>query len=170
MAGPDILIRQLSEKLAEELKMYRELASILRQKQKTIIANNLGDLQDTMILEQDLLEEIALLAGVRDTLSLDLGHLLGLRDKRITLTKLIAKIDNGEEDVLTVLRDDMKKELETIQQINRENAKLLEFAIFSIHELVGTIMGFRKNEAPVYTLTGTLQKSTAESTIFNVKI
>ncbi|MCK5684162.1 flagellar export chaperone FlgN [bacterium] len=170
MTDKQVNYNQLISMLIIEKEKYTLLMSILQDKQTAIIENNLEKLQDSMILEQDQYQEIAEMATKRDTLSHDIAATLNIRDRRITLTKIIARTPKKYAETLNNLKIDLKKIFKDIEYLNRESARLLEFAIFNIHDLVGRIMGFSDKKAPVYNLIGKVETVQHQSNIFNMKI
>ncbi len=153
-----------------EKEKYTLLKKILIDKQTAIIQNNLEKLQDNMIQEQDEYQEIAVIATKRDKLSHELAISLGIRDRRVTLTKIIARSPKYYAEALTSVKSDLKNILNEIDYLNKESSRLLDFAISSIHDLVGRIMGFDEKKSPIYTLTGKIESPRSQSNIFNMKI
>ncbi|MCK5520781.1 MAG: flagellar export chaperone FlgN [Candidatus Marinimicrobia bacterium] len=170
MTNTKTFYKQLDALLSVEKKKYLELKTILVEKQNAIVQNNLKELQDSIISEQDMLQEIAELATKRDAVSHELAAFLGIRDRRITLTKIMARSSEENKERLEKRKSDLKSILKGIDIINKENSKLLEFSIHNIHELVSKIMGFNKISPSMYNLSGKKDDSHNQANIFNIKI
>jgi|GEM_PF-3810560 len=170
MAGIHLFYRDLKKILAGEMTMYSDLQDLLRQKQQVVVANDLDGLQDIISAEQDLLQEIADTAAERDRVSTELARILNIRDRRITLTKIINRSNPQEAAELKEINARLKEHITAIQVLNFENQRLLNFAIYSIHELVSSIYGFDREKSGVYNLTGKIDTPRSESGIFNLQI
>lgn len=140
---------QLLEIMGEQANRYEELLGLALEKRDVIIANDIESLQKINHLENILVSQNQKLEKKRQSIVADMAMVLNQKENDLTLTKLIELMkDQEEHQSLVDLRDNFKKILDELKQVNQQNGELVQHALEYI-EYSTNVMRSNTGQQPV---------------------
>ncbi|HHV71070.1 MAG TPA: flagellar protein FlgN [Clostridia bacterium] len=122
-------VKNLYSCLEEQLKFYRELGRLLREKQESIVKNDLSALEKITTSEKELIAVLSSLELKRQEYAVALARGLGLEDEEVTVSSLLAELPEN----LKLAGEELVKELSfvlaEVSQLNKTNNELLEASL-----------------------------------------
>ncbi|HHZ16943.1 MAG TPA: flagellar protein FlgN [Peptococcaceae bacterium] len=118
-------INRLTEILSEQKKLYERLLELSRQKQKHLIKNNLGALEEIVAQEEGLVLQVSKLEEGRVACFSCLAGEYGLNAES-TLLEFLQHVAEHHRAQLKKLHEDLSGVLLDLRQLNQENTALLE--------------------------------------------
>lgn len=140
------LIEELIITLKNEHELYQELIPIARDKTKIIIKNDLMGLQKVTEQEQLFIEKINGLEHKREEVITNIGTVMGKDPKTIHIKDIIMMLEKQpkEQTQLSVIHDSLKREVQSLIEINNHNKSLirqsLEMIEFNMNFIQSTRM------------------------------
>ncbi len=125
------LVEELIDVLSEEERLYRKLSEYGEKKRQILIDADISELEKLTEAEQAASDELLTLSNKQTTVLSDIAEVLGKRDEKMTVTKLIGYL-NTQPDIQSKLSEVKDKLLEAaaqMQKITSINAALLQQAI-----------------------------------------
>lgn len=135
------LIEELVYILDKELKVYRDLLSISKEKTQIIVNNKLEELQQLTEKEQIFTSRVSQFEKRREEIINDIAIVINRRSDELTINKLIELIGNSlkEQEQLVNIYDEFKSVLDELKQKNELNKKLIEQSLDFINFTVNAI-------------------------------
>lgn len=133
---PPDLTRDLLRLLRREMSLYRDLLGLLRKEKEALLKHALLDLSETNRLKRPLIADLRRAEAERQDIVLRLAAALGLPAEAVTLSKVIASLEERESADLSECGATLASVLSLCQEIGRENAILLEHSF----DLVGSLL------------------------------
>ncbi len=125
------LVEELIEVLTKEEQLYGKLSEYGEKKRQILIDADVPALEKLTEAEQEASDELLSLSNKQTTILTDIADVLGKREEKMTVTKLIGYLDT-QPDIQSRLSEVKEKLLETaakMQKIASINAALLQQAI-----------------------------------------
>ena len=122
-------IEFLYELLKKEYGLYQKLQDRAIQKKEIIIANDIEKLTEIVQEDNEIISEIAELEEKRRDIINELNIDISLDNQMINYQKLFEKLPESWKEKYSLLREDLIKIIDELQEQNEQNKVLLEEAI-----------------------------------------
>ena len=122
------IMEELITVMEDELNEYKRFIPILQKKTKSIIENNVDELQSISTEEQQHLDKINNFDKKREDIIKNIAILFDKDYKTLNLKSIISMLDKQPKDQLALskLHDEMKSTIKIILDINEHNKNLIE--------------------------------------------
>ena len=139
------LIEELVSTLKAEEEIYKELLPITEKKTRTIISNDLEELQKITEKEQLMIERLTPLERKRAEIIENIGIVLNRKSDTLTLKKLIELLQKqpNEQKELSILHDSLQTIVKRLVEINDRNKSLIEQSLEMIEFNMNLIQSTR---------------------------
>lgn len=138
MAG---IINELADVLEQEKECYAGLETLADYTTMAVMNKNIEFLQQVVTTEEEFVGRLSLLEKKRESLMKDIAIVTGMKFQSLTVARIIEKIGSETEmgQRLTVLRGEIKEQLESLRRKSELNKQLLsdslEIVDFSVNAL-----------------------------------
>lgn len=134
------LIEELITTLERETEIYESLIPLGEKKTQIIIDNDLDALQKITDLEQNTVIEINALEKKRQEVIVNIGTVLNRNPASLDLRTMVKLLERQPEEQkkLSLIYDNLKKTVERLLELNRQNQSLIEQSL----ELIEFNMNF----------------------------
>jgi flagellar biosynthesis/type III secretory pathway chaperone len=151
------LLSKLCGLLEQETDLYRALLAAVDDEKRAVIASNLGQLNETTKIKENLLLKLRILDEQRSHLLRELAEVLGEPRESLSLKKLSQMVETPHALRLEGCRTRLISLIANIQAANHRNRDLFSHSL----ELVKGSMNLLNNlmaSSPVYYRSGDIQQ------------
>ncbi len=146
LTSMDGQFQDLTLNLSLEVKLYKDLETLLKDKQSSIIKGDIETLQNIVHEEQRLIPKIQTATRARELRASTIGAVSKLRVTTPSLKELIDLSPSHHQRELIEFREDLIMSLDQIARINRENEFLLNSSVELVRGLVQVLLGTDEDE------------------------
>ncbi|OGO88779.1 MAG: hypothetical protein A2Y24_06410 [Clostridiales bacterium GWE2_32_10] len=165
------LIYDLMNVLEMESEYYSELCARSKEKTQIIIENKVDKLKEITEDEQILVSKVSKLEKKREQIVSDICIVLNVTSKSFTITSLIEKLDNSEDerDRLVKIRDNIFEKTGELKKLNEKNKLLLEQALGFVNFTLNAVNSGKKVINNDYRCGGQLMDNASGVSFFDAK-
>ena len=159
----------LCNALTNDLQIYEELLEAMRMKQNAIIKGENDKIKDAIHQEREASQNILKQMEMRNELTQSISSKSDIRDKKITLTKLIQKSDAKNKSKLKEIRRKMHLSVIEIDKLNSENKYLLSASISHVKDLVKVFLSAGDNLYAHYGINGSIKEQRKDNRVLDFR-
>ena len=160
----------LCNALTKELQIYEDLLEAMKMKQNAIIKGNNDKIKDAIHQEREASQNILKQMEMRNELTQSISSKSDIRDKKITLTKLIQKSDAENKLKLKEIRRKMHLSVIEIDKLNSENKYLLSASITHVKDLVKVFLSAGDKLHSHYGINGSIKEHQKDNRVLDFRI
>ena len=149
---------QLVELVQKEVETFQALLESMESEQKALIAQDVAEIEKTVISQRELAVNAAALERARTKLVAELSQELGETASDFTLKRLIDRIEGEHSKHLGEMRETLIEMHEKIQHANKQNALLIKQSMKYVDKSLQILAGDGP-ETGVYAQSGKVSKS-----------
>lgn len=131
-------IQQLKDTLQQELKMYKEVLEMGKEKTVVIKLGKLKELEKIIDKEQQYIRTMGTFEKIRRSIFTNIGEEMEIPEPA-SISELLLHLEEDTVEEIDTFRNNLLKVIEKINEVNELNAKLiqqnLEFINFNIELL-----------------------------------
>ena len=160
----------LCNALTKELQIYEDLLETMKMKQDAIIKGNNNKIKDAIHQEREASQNILNQMKMRNELTQSISSKSKIREKKITLTKLIHKANAENKSKLEKIRRKMHLSVIEIDKLNSENKYLLSASITHVKDLVKVFLSAGDKLHSHYGINGSIKESQKDNRVLDFRI
>lgn len=160
----------LCNALTEELQIYEDLLEAMKMKQDAIIKGNNDKIKDAIHQEREASQDILKQMEMRNELTQSISSKSKIREKNITLTKLIHKANAENKSKLEKIRRKMHLSVIEIDKLNSENKYLLSASITHVKDLVKVFLSAGDKLHSHYGINGSIKEQQKDNRVLDFRI
>ena len=160
----------LCNALTKELQIYEDLLEAMKMKQDAIIKGNNDKIKDAIHQEREASQNILKQMEIRNELTQSISSKSKIREKNITLTKLIHKANAENKSKLEKIRRKMHLSVIEIDKLNSENKYLLSASITHVKDLVKVFLSTGNTLHSHYGNNGTIKEHQKDNRVLDFRI
>ncbi|HCC07866.1 MAG TPA: hypothetical protein DEP72_06890 [Clostridiales bacterium] len=165
------LIYDLIDILEKESEYYSELLNKSKEKTQIVIENDVDKIRQIASEEQIIASKVIKLEKQRDNIISDICLVLNATKKNFTITKLIEKLDNSENEQkrLIEIREEIICKINELKRVNEKNKLLIEQALGLVDFTLNAINSKREYKNNDYKYGGKLMDTERGNSFFDAK-
>jgi len=160
----------LCNALTKELQIYEDLLEAMKMKQDAIIKGNNDKIKDAIHQEREASQDILKQMEMRNELTQSISSKSKIREKNITLTKLIHKANAENKSKLEKIRRKMHLSVIEIDKLNSENKYLLSASITHVKDLVKVFLSAGDKLHSHYGINGSIKEQQKDNRVLDFRI
>ena len=160
----------LCNALTKELQIYEDLLEAMKMKQKAIIKVDNDKIKDAIHQEREASQNIFKQMEMRNELTQSISSKSKIREKKITLTKLIHKANAENKSKLEKIRRKMHLSVIEIDKLNSENKYLLSASITHVKDLVKVFLSAGDKLHSHYGINGSIKEQQKDNRVLDFRI
>ena len=164
------LFDDLCNALTKELQIYEKLICTMKMKQNAIVKGNNDKIKDAIHQEREASQNILKQMEMRNELTQSISSESKIREKNITLTKLIHKANEKNKSKLEKIRRKMHLSVIEIDKLNSENKYLLSASITHVKDLVKVFLSAGDKLHSHYGINGSIKESQKDNRVLDFRI
>ena len=164
------IFNDLCDALTKELQIYEELLEAMKMKQNAIIKGDNDKIKDAIHQEREASQNILKQMEMRNELTQSISSESDIRDKKITLTKLIQQSDAENKSKLKEIRRKMHLSVIEIDKLNSENKYLLSASITHVKDLVKVFLTAGEKTHSHYGINGSMTEDQKDNRVLDFRI
>ncbi len=136
------LTEQLLDLLCEHLAAHRELAEVLEEKERAVVALELELLDEIVERERAIINRIGVLEERRCALTERIGKLIEHPDPTsLRLSGIVPYVSPELADTLIDIREELRNTADRIEKIQDRNRVLIQHSLDHIHLFLSVVSG-----------------------------
>lgn len=161
------LINELKEVLLQELKIYKHMLEVTKNKTDVITSGKAKELDNITQIEQTLILNIVKLEDLREGIIENIKKQMNIKDD-LNITKLLKKLDKGQREEIEKIRDQLLEILNNIKERNNLNSVLINDSL----EYINLNINLLTNAASENTYSDKVKKKNVQQqkSIFDAKV
>ncbi len=157
-------LKALTEHLAKEIDVYKELVSVLQQETENLVARDYKGLYETSARKGHIVLRINHLSEVRQKLMNEAARSFGV-ESAFNLSELIELAPFTEAEPLRAAQSAILSIVEGVKEINKLNALVVEGSLDNINKTLGLLSNFIPKN--IYKPTGAFESIAEKGTRLN---
>lgn len=163
------LYQTLDEVLIQKISLYDELIGVMKEEWASISEYSREKLEDALERKSILLARVHELNHKREEIVKTVAQILGRLQSEVTLKTIIELKDNPLGSRMTVCRENIRKQINTINQMNSENKQLINRSSLAMKKSMSWLYELDMAYTPYYS-NGQLSEPTMESRVVNTDV
>ncbi|SES84218.1 FlgN protein [Natronincola peptidivorans] len=118
-------IEQLRDALQKELKMYKDILEMSKEKTVIIKLGKLKELEETTQKEQQYIRTMGTFEKIRRSIFVNIAEEMEIPEPA-SLSELLLHLEDEEAEELDAIRDELLASIKRLTEVNQLNEKLIE--------------------------------------------
>ncbi|QQS35509.1 MAG: flagellar protein FlgN [Ignavibacteriales bacterium] len=137
-------MNELLNSLTEQQSNLQEFLGVVQKQQRALVENNLTSLEESISLEEKVLQKIEMTEKNREEIMKNLSSAYSIKIKSLSVSDFLKQIGNVNHPLvqkITELSDAIKTVITDITKVNYQNKQLINHSRNFIKETVNLVFG-----------------------------
>ncbi len=142
-------MNELLNSLTEQQSNLQEFLEVVQKQQRALIENNLTSLEESIVLEEKVLQKIEASEKTREDIMKNLSSAYSIKLKSLSVRDFLKQIGNAHHPLvqqISELSDELKDAITQITKVNYQNKQLINHSRNFIKETVNLVFGNNGNQ------------------------